>query len=169
MGTRWWQVATRTSPPVWSGNYRKQQNISANVCKREGESMRCVFVYEGRPVTSHPGLILILVFICVQCQPLCWKSFLGLGLAWKKKVKGLSASVLLMLLLVSQTCWSWRGGWRPLENSPPPSSQSRGSDWHCVCAICPSTRLHSTLGQEILQHSRLNMKYRAGIVVPLHV
>lgn len=53
---------------------------------------------------------------------------------------------------------------RPLENSPPPPSQSRGSDWHCECAICPSTRLHSALGQEILQHSRLNMKYRAGIV-----
>lgn len=30
----------------------------------------------------------------------------------------------------------------------------------------PSTRLHSALGQEILQRSRLNMKYRAWIVVP---
>ena len=31
-------------------------------------------------------------------------------------------------------------------------------------AICPSTRLHITLAQEILQHGRLNMKYRTGIV-----
>lgn len=44
--------------------------------------------------------------------------------------------------------------------------QSRRSDWRCQCAICPSTRLHSALGQEILLFSRLNMKYRAAMVAP---
>lgn len=61
---------------------------------------------------------------------------------------------------------------RPLEDPLPPplsQSQSRGSDRHCESAICPLTRLHSALGQEIRQHSRLNMKYRAEIVVLLHV
>lgn len=79
---------------------------------------------------------------------------------------GLSASRLLMLLLARQTCCFWRGGWQPQKTSPPPPrSQSRRSDWRRGSAICPSTRLHSTPGQEILQHRRLNMKFRAGIVL----
>lgn len=47
-----------------------------------------------------------------------------------------------------------------------PAAQSRRSDWRY--AICPSTRLCSALGQEILLHSRLHMKYRAGMVAPEH-